>query len=512
MIVEFGEWLPDLPSLNNPGSITINNCIPAGKSYEPIFSLVDITDDTNALDSYPRGSIHARVPSTGDEVNIVGTETALYRFDSPTWTDISKAGGYALNSANNWEFVQYGIYVIGVNIDTNPQVYDIEAGGLFADLGGSPPKARYIDVVKDFVVLGNTIDATDGAVPYRVRWSALGDSTSWTPSAVTQADYQDLNADNGWITGVIGGDYGIIFQEKAITRMDYIGSPVVFQFNQVEINNGTQIPGSIIRVGSLIYFIGIDGFYVFDGNHSYPIGSEKIDDFFINDFDAGFPDRVSVAVDYPNNVIIWSYPGAGSLNGQPNRVIFYNYAPNIEKRWSGADIEMSHLSNTYSIAIYNMDNMDPDFPNLDEIVPSFDSRFWTGNQIIVSAFSDEFKLQKFAGPPLTATIVTPEVQLSEGERTNLIRVKPLIETNAAFTGSVTVEIGTRNLQSEEVTYTAAITLDSTGEAKVRSNARFHRMRVTVNPGTYDPPESYDGGKFIHAIGFEVLEMRKAGVR
>ena len=32
------------------------------------------------------------------------------------------------------------------------------------------PRARHVDVVREFLVLGNTNDTTDGAVPNRVWW------------------------------------------------------------------------------------------------------------------------------------------------------------------------------------------------------------------------------------------------------------------------------------------------------------------------------------------------------
>jgi len=51
-----------------------------------------------------------------------------------------------------------------------------------------------------------------------VQWSALGDESSWTNSATTQADYQDI-PDGGSIVGVTGGEFGLIFMDRAIHRM-----------------------------------------------------------------------------------------------------------------------------------------------------------------------------------------------------------------------------------------------------------------------------------------------------
>lgn len=52
------------------------------------------------------------------------------------------------------------------------------AGNTFADLAGSPPKARRITVVGDFIVMGN-LDEGGTQYPNRVRWSGFNNSEAW---------------------------------------------------------------------------------------------------------------------------------------------------------------------------------------------------------------------------------------------------------------------------------------------------------------------------------------------
>jgi hypothetical protein len=103
-----------------------------------------------------------------------------------------------------------------------------------------PPKARHIAVVRDFVVLGNVDDGT--ARPNRVAWSAINNSADWAVSASTQSDIQDLQGDGGWVQKVVGGEYGLVFQERAVWKMTYIGSPVIFQFDLIERSRGALPP------------------------------------------------------------------------------------------------------------------------------------------------------------------------------------------------------------------------------------------------------------------------------
>jgi hypothetical protein len=80
-----------------------------------------------------------------------------------------------------------------------------------------------------------------------------------------------------------GGQFGLIFQESRITRMDYRGGNVVFSFRRIEDNRGAVQGKNVIQVGNLVYFLSEDGFYVTDGSSSKPIGANKVDRFFYND-------------------------------------------------------------------------------------------------------------------------------------------------------------------------------------------------------------------------------------
>ncbi|BCV05594.1 MAG: hypothetical protein CM15mV111_210 [uncultured marine virus] len=111
---------------------------------------------------------------------------------------------------------------------------------MFSDLSADAPKAKYIAVVRDFVMTGFTNTTAAGTKPYRTQWSALGDATSWAVSATTQADFQDID-DLGDITGLVGGEYATILLEKGIVRASYIGSPLIFQFDKVELNRGCKV-------------------------------------------------------------------------------------------------------------------------------------------------------------------------------------------------------------------------------------------------------------------------------
>lgn len=93
-----------------------------------------------------------------------------------------------------------------------------------------------------------------------MQWSALGDESSWTASATTQADFQDI-PDGGSVVGLSGGEFGLVFLDRSIHRMAYVGTPLIFQFDNISRNLGCYEANSIIQYAGTTFFLSDDGFY-----------------------------------------------------------------------------------------------------------------------------------------------------------------------------------------------------------------------------------------------------------
>jgi len=489
--IPLGEYTPDLPDYMNTGATVAKNVLPSGTSYQPFLGPSVYT--SNGLTAACKGAVRGRDPSNVS-YNFAGDTTKLYRLSSAAWSDVSKVGGYTTSSDDVWEFTQWGNQILATNYTDTIQTYTMGTSSAFADLSGTPPKARHIGVVRDFVVVANTNDS-DGALPYRVRWCAIGDPTNWTVSSVTQADYQNLDGPGGWCQKVIGGEYGVIFQERAIWRMTYVGSPAIFQFDQVESGRGTPAPGSVVKVGNFIAYLGIEGFYIFDGQQSISIGANRIDKTFYDDLDQNYLFNISSAVDPAQQIIYWAYPGVGNSSGRPNKILMYNYSPSATKRWSYAETETEFIYLSAGEG-YTLDSLDTYSTDLDSLPFSLDSRVWTGNTSNLSGFNSSHKLVNYTGTALDAIIETGEATLHENNRTQVMKVRPVIDGS----GTVTVQMGTRDTLADSVTWDSAVSLTTAGDAPVRTNARFHRARINISGGFND------------AQGIEVVDFKKAGVR
>lgn len=463
-VVTFSQWIPDASDFGNPGSITITNAVPALNSYQPIGTLTAATD---ALTARPRGAIEA-LDAASNVFQYAGDETKLYSLVGSSWEDVSN-GTYTTGLEEVWEFARWKEKIIATNFSDNPQ--QITFGGAnFSDLT-TELRARHIAIVRDFVVFGNTFDGSDGTVRDRVRWSAINDETDYTVSPNTLSDFRDLKAGGG-IQQVVGGEYGVICAERSTWRMTWVGSPTVFQIDEVLPGVGALASGGVVQLGNSVFFPSEQGFIELTGGTQHRfIGAGKVDQFFRNDLDEDFLYRMSSVADPKSGKIYWAYPGAGNVAGRPNKIIVYDR--NFDK-WGLVEEEVELLWRSGGVAT-TLEELDAFSSSIDALTISLDSSQWKGGAPLLSAFDATFKKANFSGVPMTAVIETKEVEFNAGHRTRVNAFTPIVDG-----GTVTAKVGTRNRQVDTFSFGSVLNQSNSGRFTTRENARFHRFQLTIS--------------------------------
>jgi len=233
--VTFGEWLPDQPGVIG-ALTTARNCYPKAVGYGPFPQEVDYSDDA------PQTLTAAAAAKDTNSITTIyaaGT-TRLFKLDTSdfSWDDISAT---TYSGTSGWKFTQFGNSLIAANESNTMQYIDVMSGTTFANLAVDAPKAKFVTVVRDFVVSGYQSDNKN-----RVQWSGINNEKTWTTSATTQADFQDV-PDGGFVQGVTGGEFGLVLLERSIVRMSYVGTPLIFQFDNIARNRGCFEPNSVIQ-------------------------------------------------------------------------------------------------------------------------------------------------------------------------------------------------------------------------------------------------------------------------
>jgi hypothetical protein len=469
--ITLGEWLPDQPGVS--GAVTdAKNCYPVTNGYAQFHSEVDYSDAaaTDLLITFA-GKI-------GGATNLfAASATQIYKFDSNDASlDALTTSGYT--SVESWDVTQFGSRMILANGINKLQSYDLGSSTYVTDLDTTAPIAKFVTVVKDFVVAAN-----DGSDTNKVYWSDINDETDWTPGAASQSDYQ-LIPDGGGITGIAGGEYGIIFLERAIYRMIYAGSPFFFQFDAISRSLGCISNGSVAQYGGLTYFLADDGFYVCDGQTTKSIGTEKINRwFFSNSVLSEISTGMSATIDPVNKLVIWRFAGTF---GNTYLLI---YSIDLG-RFSYATTTATSVSYvlTPSATLEQVDNYSN---NIDTLEIPLDSRVFAGGKLLLAGVSGK-KIIAFTGQPKTATITTGDIDIG---RSTITLAKPIVDG-----GSANIAVASRALLDDQVEFGTDVAADSENRVSLRSNGKYHRIRVTPT-----------GDNWTTAVGVEI-DIAKQGNR
>jgi hypothetical protein len=482
----FGPWLPDMPDYQNPGVTVAYNVSPApgtqqgAIAYEPVYA---------AKAYYASASMTSRPLGTAvgkDRLGVAkvyaGNTTQLCKINPSTsnWQNISRSGGYATAEGERWETTEYNGNVFFTNYSNEIQWIDKNIDTQFAN-ATTLVKARHIATVKNFVVVGNTFDAADGAMPFRVRWSGLDLPLSWDFSQATGADFQDIPG-YGAIQAIVGGELGWILMEQGVVKMTFDGFPLWFRFDPVAKSKGCAVAESVIRnVDGYTYFLASDGFYRMDEvtGQTTAIGS-GIDDTFLASVDTGQYDWMTVAADPRKKLIYWSYISTDAEDGTPDRMLIYNYQTgSFSQSDATADFVFNALSLPWTIEALDV------FGSVEDVPASFDSPIWAGGNAMLWAMKKNGSIWVFSGDTLPATIETGELsyadilrqaQQGNSDKATVKAVRALFDGG----GIASVAIGTRTLSNDDITYVPRKQLHPhTGFAYFRSTDRYHRFRLRL---------------------------------
>tara|TARA_A100001011_G_scaffold176226_1_gene184833 strand:- start:24117 stop:25799 length:1683 start_codon:yes stop_codon:yes gene_type:complete len=429
---DFKDFLPDAPDFRNEGLTDARNVVPSFKSYRPMKGISSVS--TNALTERCQGFGSFR-SSAGNITSFAGDRTKLYKYLSNTFTDVSGGATYSTGAENDWQFTQFGNYIIASNGANAPQVWQLDNATSFSNLGGSPPIFWHSAVVRNFLVT-----AWQPSNRNRIQWSEIGNHAGWTPGT-NSADFETI-FDTAEVTGLVGGEFGIIFGLRKIFQLNFVGGSSIFQIRTIEQERGCIAHGSLVTVGNTTYFLSQDGFASTDGETTKLIGENRIDDFFDGNLDQSNILRITSGHDPLNKLIFWSYPSTNSSGGNPDRILCYNYSAD---RWSYIDIPTQFVGSAFTTGT-TLELLDNISTNVDTgFTDSFDSRIWQGGTLFFSAFDSTNKFATFSGNSLEATISVGEQEYSEGKRTFVSSINPVIDVQPVVkTGKISISSTTVN--------------------------------------------------------------------
>jgi len=290
----------------------------------------------------------------GDAIIGIGTNTNLYAMDrGGTLTDITPAGyttgpadattagGYGTSTYGSgsygtprpdttnitpaavWALDSWGQYLVGVLANDGDIVeWQGNTASDAATIANSPTASAIVVTDDRFLfALGA------GGNPRNVAWSDQGVNTTWVASATNQAGSQNLQTSGKLMCGrrVRGGT--LLFTDVDVHLATYTGPPFVHSIERVGSDCGVVSRQAPIVVNGEAYWMGVNGFFHFNGYVS-ALPSE-VDDYVFSDINRVQISKVQAFNNSAYKEIWWLYPSSDST--EIDRYVIYNYG---EGHWN----------------------------------------------------------------------------------------------------------------------------------------------------------------------------------
>lgn len=443
--IAFPAWTPDTPLTTGDFSNVraLANGYGPAKGFSPV---------TSALSGILSGA--GFIGEDGTSVLLGGTSTNLYTYGGVTWNSV--VGSL---SATSWRFDQFGNNVIAVN-GGQPIRYDIATGT--ATSITDAPVSDLVATVRNQVFL-----AGDPSTRNTLAISGYNDSEGWT-AGDNQCLYNPFPS-GGDITGLCGGETGIILQQRSVKRATYTGDVTVWQFDEISKDVGCMAKGSVAQAGFLVFFLSEQGFQICDRNQLLPIGVDQIDEFFFRSYQrADIIARISCSIDPRSTTVTWAMPGS------PGRMWSYNWT---RKKWSVEDTNLRTIFSGFSANV-GLEQLDTLYPGGIDTVPySLDATIFSGGQPLFFVVNNSDVIGTMTGDNLTASLKLPPSEIEDGRR---IRINGAYLISDAAQGNVKIDVRQRAGDAPNIKTSSS--MRASGRMPIRANGHCNGFEAIIPAG------------------------------
>ena len=182
------------------------------------------------------------------------------------------------------------------------------------------------DTSRFIIVFGTNDYGSTDIDPMLIRWSGQNDIHNWTPDPTNQAGFTRLSHGSEIICAVQTRQELFVLTDSAAYSLQYLGPPFVWATQLMGDNVSIQGQNAIIIASGIVYWMGVDKFYMYDGR----VQTLNCDlrRYVFQDFNTSQASQVFAGTNEGFNEIWWFYCSSNST--QIDRYVVYNYT---EKIW-----------------------------------------------------------------------------------------------------------------------------------------------------------------------------------
>jgi hypothetical protein len=265
--------------------------------------------------------------------------------------------------------------------------------------------------------------------PLLIRWASQDQPNVWTPTTINSAGFIRVSRGSRIVRAIPTRQEIITLTDTHVYSLQFLGTIDVFGLQELSDNTSIMSPRSAITANNVLYWMGLDKFYVYDGRvQTLPC---TIREYVFKDINFAQADQVICGTNEGFNEIWWFY--ASGTSDWVDRYVIYNH---LDKIWYYGNLGRTAWLDTASrdlpTAVYTPPPSSPPASQLDQ-----DPGIVYTQESGVDA----------AGLPMAAYIQSSDFDIGDGEQFMLTRrMIPDINFNqsTAEAPEVTLAVRSRN--------------------------------------------------------------------
>jgi len=157
----------------------------------------------------------------------------------------------------------------------------------------------------------------------KVQWCDREDYDTWTPLATNEAGDFVLNTVGEIKCAIPLRGQTLILTDNDAHVASFVGAPLVYEFEQAGQSCGVISKNAAEAVGNAVYWMGLGGFYAYQGGQVAELPCE-VSDYVFSDISSFYRSHISAVQISEFSEIWWFYPSGSATEN--DRYVTLNYA------------------------------------------------------------------------------------------------------------------------------------------------------------------------------------------
>ena len=162
--------------------------------------------------------------------------------------------------------------------------------------------------------------------PLLIRWASQDEPQVWEPLTTNSAGFIRVSTGSKIIRAIATRQEIVVLTDASVYSLQFTGTADVFSLQELASNTSIISPRSAATAANVVFWMGQDKFYVYDGRvNTLPT---TLREYVFKDLNYGQADQIIAGTNEGFNEVWWFYPSGNSTWN--DRYVIYNY---LDQNW-----------------------------------------------------------------------------------------------------------------------------------------------------------------------------------